>query len=248
MTLSSSMLPLRGADTSFMVRAIYGVGQNYHAHAQEMGIDSHKETPVFFMKDIHTMVTTGTSIPYPPSTRLLHYEVEWVIAVGRHTGYRGDSLHHQGRVVAPLPMRMSKEEATASIVGFGIGIDLTRRDMQEEARKKGMPWFLAKNFPGACPCSPLIARALVEDEDACHIILECDGACVQHGYLYKRLWNSVDILCELSKHIAIPDGTLIYTGTPEGVGVVDSGRSVRLHAFCPQYDAMDLVLTVGREA
>ena len=208
----------------FAVDTIYCVGQNYRRHAAEMGFDE-AAPPVFFMKDVSGLVTDGASIVYPPLTRQLDYEVEWVVALGAGG------------------MHLSEQDAAACIAGFAVGIDLTRRDLQAQARKKGMPWDMAKNFAGCCPCSALIARdSLRGSEDEQEIALTVDGRCVQRASVGQRIWDSCQIISALSGFVPLRAGTLIYTGTPEGVGAVEAGATLR--AFCPSQTALDVTVRV----
>ncbi|MBC6444536.1 MAG: fumarylacetoacetate hydrolase family protein [Alphaproteobacteria bacterium GM202ARS2] len=217
-------LPIGSQGARFAVNTIYCVGQNYRRHARELGF-AESAPPVFFMKDVHGLVTDGASIAYPPSTARLHYEVEWVVALGAGG------------------MHMSVQQAASCIAGFAVGIDLTRRDLQDEARKKGMPWDMAKNFAGCCPCSALIDKeALRGSENEQDIALTVDGQLRQRASVGQRVWDSCQIISALSALVPLQAGTLIYTGTPEGVGAVEVGSTLR--AFCPSHESADKALDV----
>jgi len=186
-------LPVAGADTRFPVRRIYCVGKNYADHVAEMGGDIKRSEPVFFTKAAETLVQSGSNIPYPPHTENLHYEVELVVAIGPD-----------------------------GIFGYGVGIDMTRRDIQAKAKAKGGPWARAKNFHLSAPCSALTHAQNVDLSQA-HIVLRKNGDIVQHSALSKLIWSVDEIIDYLSKDMDLQPGDLIYTGTPAGVGPVTAG-------------------------
>lgn len=186
-------LPIGGSDDRFPVRRIYCVGKNYADHVVEMGGDAARSEPVFFTKAAETIVQSGANIPYPPNTESLHYEVELVVAMGPD-----------------------------GIFGYGVGIDMTRRDIQAKAKAKGGPWARAKNFPLAAPCSALTPADKVDLSKA-HIVLRKNGDIVQHSALAKLIWSVDEIVDYLTKDMDLQAGDLIYTGTPAGVGPVKIG-------------------------
>lgn len=186
-------LPVAGADTRFPVRRIYCVGKNYADHVAEMGGDIERSEPIFFTKAAETLVQSGSNIPYPPHTENLHYEVELVVAMGPD-----------------------------GIFGYGVGIDMTRRDIQAKAKAKGGPWARAKNFHLSAPCSALTPAQNVDLSQA-HIVLRKNGDIVQHSALSKLIWSVDEIIDYLSKDMDLQPGDLIYTGTPAGVGPVTAG-------------------------
>lgn len=186
-------LPISGSDERFPVRRIYCVGKNYADHVTEMGGDAERSEPVFFTKAAETIVQTGSNIPYPPNTENLHYEVELVVAMGPD-----------------------------GIFGYGVGIDMTRRDLQTKAKAKGGPWARAKNFPLSAPCSALTPADKVDLSEA-HIRLHKNGHIVQRSALAKLIWPVEEIVDYLTKDMDLQAGDLIYTGTPAGVGPVKAG-------------------------
>ena len=224
MTAMGVSLPFlrAGRLSSFDVVSVYGVGRNYHSHGRELGFATDMP-PVFFMKDVYGIVGDGAQIPYPPMTKLLDYEVEWVIALG------------QGG------MHMTREQAEVAIVGFAVGIDLTRRDLQNDARKQGLPWDMAKNFVGCCPCSTLVAKDALSEQQA-DISLHVDGTCVQQAAVADRIWDSCRLIEALSSFVQLRAGTLIYSGTPEGVGALAVGSHIQAASSC--HDALRLAVDI----
>ena len=186
-------LPINGSDARFPVRQIFCVGKNYADHVVEMGGDVERSEPVFFTKAAETIVQTGQSIPFPPNTENLHYEVELVVAIGPD-----------------------------GIFGYGVGLDMTRRDIQATAKTKGGPWARAKNFQHSAPCSALTPASDVDLTDA-HITLRKNGDIVQHSALEKLIWSVEEIVEYLAQDMDLQAGDLIYTGTPAGVGPVKVG-------------------------
>ena len=191
-------------DTVFPVRRIFCVGQNYAAHAREMGTDPDREPPFFFAKPPDA-VFEGGEIAYPPLTRDLHHEVELVVAL------------------AQTLADASPAEARGAIYGYAVGIDLTRRDVQAAAKAKGRPWTLAKGFDGAAPVSPLVRAADIGHPRAGAIGLSVNGAVRQAGDLAQMSWDVDALLAELSRWITLHPGDLVFTGTPSGVGPLQPG-------------------------
>jgi len=187
-------LAIAGTDKRFPVRRIYCIGRNYADHVKEMGGDASRSEPIFFTKAAETIVDSGQNIPFPPNTSNLHYEVELVVAIGPNL----------------------------SVFAYGVGIDLTRRDLQSAAKKKGGPWSRAKNFHQSAPCSVLTPAKDVDLSKA-HIVLRKNGDIVQHGALSDMIWNIDEIIERLSGDMDLQAGDLIYTGTPAGVGPVKPG-------------------------
>ena len=186
-------LPIAGTDLKFPVRRIYCVGRNYADHVKEMGGDITRSEPVFFTKAAETLVRNGARIPYPPNTADLHYEVELVTAIG-----------------------------PSGIYAYGVGIDMTRRDLQSAAKSKGGPWARAKNFSQSAPCSDLTLAEIVDLSNA-HIVLRKNGDIVQSGALSQMIWSVDEIVTHLRADMDLQAGDLIYTGTPAGVGPVIAG-------------------------
>lgn len=189
-------LPVVGDARRFPVRRILCVGQNYAAHAREMGNDPTRQAPFFFSKPADAIVTDGGDPAYPSATANLHYEVELVAAVGEG----------------------------GAIVGWAVGVDLTRRDLQAQAKEKGRPWDAAKGFDQSAPCGPLTLGALPEPEGA--IVLTVNGETKQSSTLAEMIWNPAEIVAKAGELWALQPGDLIFTGTPEGVGPLVAGDVV----------------------
>ncbi len=187
-------LAIVGEETRFPVRRIYCIGKNYADHVKEMGGDAARSEPIFFTKAAETIVESGQDIPFPPNTTNLHYEVELVVAIG----------------------------PDLEVFGYGVGIDLTRRDLQSAAKKKGGPWARAKNFNRSAPCSALTPAKGVDLSKA-RIVLRKNGDIVQHGALSDMIWGIPEIIERLRQDMDLQAGDLIYTGTPAGVGPVNVG-------------------------
>ena len=187
-------LPIAGTDKRFPVRRIYCIGKNYAKHVKEMGGDVSRSEPIFFTKAAETIVQSGEDIPFPPNTSNLHHEVELVVAIG----------------------------PDLEIFAYGVGIDLTRRDLQSQAKEKGNPWSRAKNFSRSAPCSMLTEAKNVNLTKA-HIVLRKNGDIVQFGCVSDMIWGVDEIIDRLKTDMDLQPGDLIYTGTPEGVGPVRVG-------------------------
>lgn len=190
-------LPIVGQDTRFPVRRIFCVGRNYADHVVEMGGDIERSEPVFFTKAAETLVLSGGDIAYPPNTVDVQYEVELVVAIG-------------------------PRDVNDGVFGYGVGIDLTRRDLQSTAKTKGGPWDRAKNFAQSAPCSALTLAEAIDLSDA-RIVLRLNGDVVQHSPLSKMIWSTQEIIARLRTDMDLQPGDLIYTGTPSGVGPVRVG-------------------------
>jgi fumarylpyruvate hydrolase len=203
-------LPILGSDTAFPVRRIYCVGRNYAEHAREMGFDPDREPPFFFMKPADAIVADGAQIPYPPKTVDFQHEIELVAAIGK-----------AGKDI-PL------DQALDHIFGYAVGIDLTRRDVQIEARKMGRPWDMGKGFDRSAPCSALVPAAGF-DPGSGAIWLDVNGVRKQQSDLSKLIWSVAEVVSYLSGYMELMPGDLIYTGTPEGVGPLVPGDRVNGH-------------------
>ncbi|HYF23593.1 MAG TPA: fumarylacetoacetate hydrolase family protein [Caulobacteraceae bacterium] len=200
-------LPVLGTDALFPVRRVFCVGRNYAAHAREMGADPQREAPFFFTKPADAVVAPGRDVPYPGATADLHHEVELVVA-----------LSDGGADIPP-------EQAGAYVFGWAVGVDLTRRDLQAEAKKAGRPWDAAKGFDCSAPVSAIRPIAELERPTG-RIRLSVDGAPRQDADLSDMIWNPAEIIAEASKLWALRPGDLIFTGTPEGVGPIPRGGRV----------------------
>lgn len=183
----------------FPVRRVFCVGRNYAAHAREMGADT-REPPFFFAKPADALVTDGADTPYPSATDNLHHEVELVVAIGNG----GTDI-----------------DATAAldhVYGYAVGIDLTRRDMQDAAKAARRPWDLSKGFDASAPIGSIVPAALAGHPASGAITLTVDGTTRQKGNLADQIWTVPEIIAGLSRLVALAPGDLIMTGTPEGVG------------------------------
>ena len=207
---AQAVVPIAGSDESFPVRRIYCVGRNYAAHAREMGFDPDREPPFFFTKPADAIVPSGASILYPRVSNDVHYEVELVVAIGR------------GGV------DIASDAALEHVFGYAVGIDLTRRDLQVQARQMGRPWDMGKAFDQSAPCAPL-SRAGGQALDGAAIWLKVNGETKQHSDLSKLIWSVPEIISVLSSYVELAPGDLIYTGTPEGVGPVVAGDTMQAH-------------------
>lgn len=201
-------LPVVGSADLFPLRRVYCVGRNYAAHAREMG-HSDKEPPFFFSKPADAVFypADGT-LPYPPATGDLHHEVELVVA-----------LKSGGADISP-------ETALSHVYGYGVGVDLTRRDIQAIAKKASRPWEMAKGFDASGPVGKLVPMdgAALSDETA--IALSVDGVVRQQGSLADMIWPVADVIAHLSTMVTLAAGDLIFTGTPEGVGPVARQQTI----------------------
>ncbi|MEQ1696023.1 MAG: fumarylacetoacetate hydrolase family protein [Hyphomicrobiaceae bacterium] len=191
-------VPVLGGDR-FPVRRIYCVGRNYAAHAREMGADT-REPPFFFMKPADALVLDGADTPYPSATENLHHEVELVVAIGKGG------------------INIDTAAALDHVYGYAVGIDLTRRDMQDAAKAARRPWDLSKGFDASAPVGTILPTAQSGHPTSAAITLTIDGAPRQNGDLADQIWTVPEIIAELSRLVALAPGDLIMTGTPEGVG------------------------------
>lgn len=199
------IVPINGSTRSWPVRRIYCVGRNYAAHAREMGHDPDREPPFFFLKPADAIVHNNTPVPYPPRTSNLHHEIELVVAIGR-----------SGRDV-------SAEDAPGLIFGFAVGNDLTRRDLQLQAREQGHPWDTGKGFDHSAPVtaiSPIEQTGLIQRG---RIWLTVNGEKRQEADIADLIWDVPEVISELSTLFELMPGDLIFTGTPAGVGPVVAG-------------------------
>lgn len=204
-------VPVRGGGT-FPVRRIFCVGRNFADHAREMGAaapasKTERGQPTFFHKPADALVTGNADVPYPPGTQDLHHEVELVAALGRD---------------APAG-ELDPARAQALVVAYGVGLDLTRRDLQGAAKAKGLPWDTGKGFDHSAPISDLVPVADVGDLAALTLTLAVNDQVRQHGALSDLIWDVPEILHELSRLYALKAGDLVFMGTPAGVGPLVAG-------------------------
>lgn len=203
-----TVLPIEGNTEAFPVRRIYCVGRNYAEHAREMGHDPDREPPFFFMKPADAIVRSGATIPYPPGTNDLHYEIELVVAIGVGGA------------------NVAAEKALDHVFGYGVGIDLTRRDLQGQAKKMGRPWEMGKAFDNSAPMTSLRSAAEIGHPDRGAIWLKVNGETKQEGDLAQQIWSVPEQIAYLSALVTLQPGDLIMTGTPAGVGPTVSGDAL----------------------
>ncbi len=192
----------------FPVRRIFCVGRNYAEHAREMGHDPTREPPFFFTKPADALVISGADAAYPPATRDLHHEIELVVAIGREaTGI---------------------EAATAfdHVWGYAAGIDLTRRDLQAEAKKAGRPWDMAKGFDASAPIGDLAPASRIGHPAQGRIELAVNGMTRQLGDIADMIWSVPEAIAYLSGLVTLMPGDLIFTGTPAGVAAIERGDTL----------------------
>jgi len=199
---------VKGTEARFPVRRIFCVGRNYAAHAREMGRDPDREPPFFFTKPADAVVDNGVTVPYPPETENLQYEIELVIAIGK-----------AGR-------NISADDAYDYIFGAGVGLDLTRRDLQMKAREMGRPWDWGKAFDKSAPMTEITPWADVASVEKGRIWLAVNGEIKQEGDLDEQIWDVQEQIEILSHTMALEAGDLIMTGTPAGVGPIVAGDVV----------------------
>jgi fumarylpyruvate hydrolase len=195
----------------FPVHRIYCVGRNYAAHAREMGHDSSREVPFFFLKPADAITLPGQTVPYPRMSHEFHHEVELVLAIGK--------------AGAEIP----ETRAFEHIWGTAVGVDLTRRDLQMEAKRQGRPWDMGKAFDYSAPCGAIVPlnERPIGGESA--IWLSVNNQIRQQSTLSELIWSPSEIVHWLSKYVDLAAGDLIYTGTPEGVGPLLPGDAVHAH-------------------
>lgn len=203
-----SSVAIEGEETRFPVRRIFCVGRNYEAHAREMGKDPSREAPFFFTKPADAVVDAGSDVPYPPETLDFHYEIELVVAIGMD----GEDL--------------SVAEAPDHVWGYGVGIDLTRRDLQLEARDKGRPWDWGKAFDQSAALAPLRRAESIGHPQSGRIWLDVNGTRKQDADIADLIWDVPEIVSILSRSMSLKRGDIIMTGTPAGVGPIVPGDVV----------------------
>lgn len=199
-------VPVAGIEARFPVHRIYCVGQNYAEHVREMGGASGRP-PLFFAKPADA-VTTRPSVPWPPMTEELHHEVELVVALERG----GKDL--------------GAEQALESVYGYAVGVDLTRRDLQVEAKARRGAWTVAKGFDYSAPISPIRRLAEGGHPVAAGIRLAVNGLLRQQGTTAQMIWPVGELLAQLSRYFELQPGDLVFTGTPAGVGPLQPGDTV----------------------
>lgn len=202
-------LAVRGRSERFPIQRLFFVGRNYHAHAVEMGrpVDKSAEVPFYFTKSPSTLVASGATVAYPPGTQDYQHEMELVLAIGE-PGFR-----------------VAEADAARLIYGYACGLDMTRRDLQLVAREKGRPWDLGKDVEDSSVVSeivPMPGVVLGKGE----LVLSVNGSVKQRSDLSKLIWNIPELIADLSKFYHLRPGDLVFTGTPEGVGPLQSGDRI----------------------
>jgi fumarylpyruvate hydrolase len=205
----TASVAVAGSSARFPVRRVFCVGRNYAAHAREMGSDPNREPPFFFTKPADAVVPASGAVPYPPSTNDMHHEIELVVA-----------LKAGGKDI-------DAAQALDLVWGYGVGLDLTRRDLQAVAKDAGRPWDMAKGFDASAPCGPLHPVSDVGHPAQARIWLEVNGTLRQEGNLDEMIWPIADVIASLSRLVTLAPGDLIYSGTPSGVGALQPGDRVR---------------------
>ena len=203
-----SSVAIQGSTDRFPIRRIFCVGRNYAEHAREMGHDPNREPPFFFTKPADAIVEDGVTLPYPLATTNLHHEAELVVAIG--TG--GTNI--------------SEDMALDHVFGYAAGNDLTRRDLQSQAKEMRRPWDWAKAFDNSAPVGAIFPVADAGHPVSAEIICTVNGDIRQEANISDMLWSVPEIIAHLSAAVALAPGDLIMTGTPSGVGEVKRGETV----------------------
>jgi 2-keto-4-pentenoate hydratase/2-oxohepta-3-ene-1,7-dioic acid hydratase in catechol pathway len=210
--LPQTTIPIAGSDQSFPVRRIYCIGRNYAAHALEMGSDPMREPPFFFQKptDAIQVIMPGKTVnhPYPPLTRNYHYEVELVAA-----------LKSGGK-------NIKAKDALKHVYGYGVGLDMTRRDLQSQMKDQKKPWEIGKGFDYGAPIGPIFPVAKVGHPSKGAISLSVNGEVKQNADLSQMTWSVAEQIEKLSEAFELKAGDIILTGTPENVGAVEKGDTM----------------------
>jgi len=203
-------IPIAGTDQYFPVRRVYCVGRNYAAHAVEMGHDPDKEPPFFFQKNADNLDVSGR-FPYPQASNDVHHEIELIVAL------------KSGGVDIPV------KNALDCVYGYGVGLDMTRRDLQGKAKDMGRPWEVGKAFEHSAPCSPLVPATSIGHPADGAVWLDVNGERRQTGDLNQMIWKVPEIISYLSNLFRLAAGDIIMTGTPSGVGAVKVGDTLHGH-------------------
>lgn len=207
---AQAALPVRGRAERLAVHRIYCVGRNYAEHAREMGHDPDREAPFFFQKNPDNLLIDGR-FPYPPKSSDVQFEVELVVALGSG----GENI--------------PAAAAARHVLGYAVGLDMTRRDLQGEAKKLGRPWEVGKAFEHSAPCSELVLAAETGDLTQGAIFLDVNGKRRQTGDLAQMIWDIPHQIAFLSELFELQAGDLIFTGTPAGVGRIERGDVMTAH-------------------
>jgi fumarylpyruvate hydrolase len=207
-------IPVVNTNDAVAVRRVYCVGRNYAAHAREMGFDPDREPPFFFCKPDNAVVPVAygetLELAYPAQTENYHYEAELVAVIGK----AGSDI--------------SIEDALQHVFGYAVGLDMTRRDLQMKMREMGRPWEIGKAFDRSAPCGPVHRASDVGHFDKGGLWLSVDGAVKQKSDITHLIWSVAETVSYLSRYFHLEPGDLIYTGTPEGVGPIVAGESIKV--------------------
>jgi fumarylpyruvate hydrolase len=202
-------LPIAGSDKLFPVHRIYCVGRNYAEHAVEMGYDPTREPPFFFQKNPDNLLLPGQDFPYPGRSSDVHFEIEMVVALGKG----GTDI--------------TTDDAMGLVYGYAVALDMTRRDLQGEAKKLGRPWEVGKAFEASAPCSALVPAAQIGHPASGKVWLDVNGERRQTGDLDQMIWKVPEMISYLSALFTLQPGDLILSGTPAGVGAVKRGDRLK---------------------
>jgi len=205
---SPPFVPINETQQGYPVRRIFCVGRNYAAHAAEMGNEVDRSAPFYFTKSAHALCLSGAAIPYPLESQDVHHEMELVVALGAEA------------------FRLSEEQALGAVFGYACGIDLTRRDLQAQAKEKRRPWDLGKDFEDAAIIGAITPAAEFGAPGGQSLRLSHNGAVVQQATLSDMVWSVPELIAHLSRFYHLGPGDLIYTGTPAGVGPVAEGSAL----------------------
>lgn len=220
-------LPLCSADGSpaneeFLVNKIICIGRNYAEHAREMGHDPEREPPFFFFKPQSALAQNHTDFIYPHFSQQVEHEIELVVAIGKSG------------------TQITAEHAADYVSGFAVGLDMTCRDIQKQAKQLGRPWELAKGFDGSAPCTAIQRGSLTDLEQYGDLVLTRNGEEVQRGNWRTMVWSIPELIVEVSHYIKLEAGDLIFTGTPAGVGPVKPGDKLcaRVEGFTQELNVL----------
>jgi len=204
-------IAVEGTEALFPVRRIWCVGRNYADHAREMGHDPDREPPFFFAKPSDAVMPNGSAIPYPPMTKDFHHEIELVVALAKG-----------GRNIA-------QDKALDHVYGYAVGLDMTRRDLQTEAKNMGRPWEMGKSFDQSAPVTAIVPVAKCGHPMKGAIWVKVNGVVKQKGDLNQHIWQTDETIAFLSRYVALEPGDIIMMGTPAGVGPCKAGDTLEGH-------------------
>ena len=201
-------MPVRGTQAQFPVRRIYLVGRNYAEHAREMGHDPNREQPFFFQKPADAILPDGDSFTYPPMSKNVHHEIEFVVAL------------------ASGGTNISIDGALDHVFGYAVGIDITRRDLQQQMKQQGRPWEVGKAFDHSAPVTEIVPAEQIGHPQKGRVWLKVNDELKQDGDLQQLIWSVPEIISVLSTYYELKGGDLIFTGTPAGVGPIRPGDAM----------------------